>query len=90
MKLRSSLPGSLLPVFSLSLLLAAGCSDDSPATDSGTPSDVGIPVDSGAPDSGAIDSGVEAGERTELLRDQQGAEELAKALSFLLRNLQQN
>ncbi|MBP6833776.1 MAG: hypothetical protein KA978_23520 [Deltaproteobacteria bacterium] len=70
MKLRSSLPGSLLPVFSLSLLLAAGCSDDSPATDAGAPSDVGTPADSGTPsdvgipvDSGAPDSGVPAAPR---------------------------
>ncbi|MDB4931867.1 MAG: hypothetical protein JWM10_4351 [Myxococcaceae bacterium] len=53
MTIRSVVPVALLPVFSLSLLLAAGCDgDDQAATDSGTP-DSGAAVDAGT----ALDSG---------------------------------
>ena len=56
MKIRQSLSSVVLPAFSLSVLLAAGCSDDAPATDAGV-SDVGSPADLGVTDAGALPDG---------------------------------
>lgn len=52
MKARHSLSGVLLPVFSLSLLLAAGCDDSEPAVADAAVADSGAPVDSGSADGG--------------------------------------